>query len=80
MTPLEHAFMINVDEKLSFETIATIFKTGYSRIPVYEVSKVRVNDWLVAQQYELTGRYSYCCVTLFPCCRTMSLVFFLSRT
>eukprot|EP00980_Cylindrotheca_fusiformis_P006542 scaffold1384_cov116-Cylindrotheca_fusiformis.AAC.20 len=39
MTPLERTFMLNVDDKLSFETIATVFKTGYSRIPVYEVSK-----------------------------------------
>jgi len=38
MTPLEYTFMLNADEKLSFQTIATIFKTGYSRIPVYEVS------------------------------------------
>ena len=38
MTPLVHTYMLNVDEKLSFETIAVIFKTGYSRIPVYEVS------------------------------------------
>ena len=38
MTPLIHTYMLNVDEKLSFETIAVIFKTGYSRIPVYEVS------------------------------------------
>jgi metal transporter CNNM len=39
MTTLQHTFMLSVDEKLNFETIATIFKTGYSRIPVYEVSK-----------------------------------------
>lgn len=32
--------MLNVDDKLSFETIAKIFKTGYSRIPIYEVSRV----------------------------------------
>ena len=41
MTPLANTFMLNTDEKLSFETIARIFKTGYSRIPVYEISKVR---------------------------------------
>lgn len=41
MTPLANTFMLNTDEKLSFETIAKIFKTGYSRIPVYEISKVR---------------------------------------
>ena len=40
MTFLESTFMLSVDEKLSFDTIATIFKTGYSRIPVYEISKV----------------------------------------
>ena len=42
MTPLANTFMLKTDEKLSFETIAKIFKTGYSRIPVYEISKVRV--------------------------------------
>jgi metal transporter CNNM len=36
MTPLEKTFMLNVEEKLNFETMATIFKTGFSRIPVYE--------------------------------------------
>jgi metal transporter CNNM len=42
MTPLELTFMLNVDDNLSFETIAKVFKTGYSRIPVYEVSRVSV--------------------------------------
>lgn len=40
MTATENAFMLNVDDKLSFETIAKIFKTGFSRIPVYEIQKV----------------------------------------
>eukprot|EP00978_Attheya_sp_CCMP212_P022072 scaffold65380_cov44-Attheya_sp.AAC.2 len=38
MTPTSNVFMISVDDKLNFDTIATIFKTGYSRIPVYEVA------------------------------------------
>jgi metal transporter CNNM len=42
MTPVEMSFMLGVDEKLSFETIGKIFKTGYSRIPIYEVSKSNV--------------------------------------
>jgi hypothetical protein len=42
MTPLANAFMLSMEEKLNFETIAKIFKTGYSRIPVYEINKVRV--------------------------------------
>ena len=51
MTPLANTFMLNTDEKLSFETIAKIFKTGYSRIPVYEISKVRARR-----------PYNWCCV------------------
>eukprot|EP00934_Nitzschia_sp_Nitz4_P000666 Nitzschia sp. Nitz4//scaffold112_size70979//48852//51327//NITZ4_005908-RA/size70979-augustus-gene-0.87-mRNA-1//1//CDS//3329533283//666//frame0 len=39
MTPMNRTFMLSVDDKLSFETIATIFKTGFSRIPIYEVSR-----------------------------------------
>mmetsp|Transcript_21978 Transcript_21978/g.54291 ORF Transcript_21978/g.54291 Transcript_21978/m.54291 type:complete len:701 (+) Transcript_21978:50-2152(+) len=39
MTPLERTFMLNVDDKLSFENISEVFKTGYSRIPVYEISR-----------------------------------------
>lgn len=31
--------MLSVDDKLSFETIARIFKTGFSRIPIYEVTR-----------------------------------------
>lgn len=38
MTPLERTFMLNVDDKLSFENISRVFKTGYSRIPIYEIS------------------------------------------
>jgi metal transporter CNNM len=41
MTPIANAFMLSMDEKLNFEIIAAIFKTGYSRIPVYEISQVR---------------------------------------
>mmetsp|Transcript_22085 Transcript_22085/g.41725 ORF Transcript_22085/g.41725 Transcript_22085/m.41725 type:complete len:939 (-) Transcript_22085:304-3120(-) len=38
MTPLDNTFMLSADERLGFDTVAKIFKTGYSRIPVYEVS------------------------------------------
>ncbi len=36
MTPLENTFMINIDDRLNFEMMSIIFKTGFSRIPVYE--------------------------------------------
>lgn len=42
MTPLENTFMLSADEQLNFETLAKIFKAGYSRIPVYSVSKNNV--------------------------------------
>jgi metal transporter CNNM len=42
MTPIERTFMLNVDEKLNFETVARIFRTGYSRIPVFEISQNNV--------------------------------------
>ena len=41
MTPLDKTFMLSSDEQLNFETIAKIFKTGYSRIPVYSIDKVK---------------------------------------
>jgi len=47
MTPLERTFMLSVDDKLSFDTIAKIFRTGYSRIPIFEVSKVSDISFLV---------------------------------
>jgi metal transporter CNNM len=40
MTPVERIFMLSVDDRLNYETMANIFKTGFSRIPVYEVDKV----------------------------------------
>jgi len=36
MTPIDQVYMLSADEKLSYENILAIFKTGYSRIPVYE--------------------------------------------
>ncbi|KAL7578316.1 hypothetical protein ACA910_012727 [Epithemia clementina (nom. ined.)] len=42
MTPLENTFMLSSDEQLNFETIAKIFKTGYSRIPVFNIDKNNV--------------------------------------
>ncbi|KAL3799436.1 hypothetical protein HJC23_013891 [Cyclotella cryptica] len=42
MTPLKNTFMLGADERLGFDTVAKIFKTGYSRIPVYEVTKSNV--------------------------------------
>ncbi|KAL7475102.1 hypothetical protein ACHAW6_001031, partial [Cyclotella cf. meneghiniana] len=42
MIPLKKTFMLGADERLGFDTVAKIFKTGYSRIPVYKVTKSNV--------------------------------------
>lgn len=39
MTPIENTYMLAADARLGYDCIAEIFKTGFSRIPVYEVSK-----------------------------------------
>ncbi|EJD48668.1 DUF21-domain-containing protein [Auricularia subglabra TFB-10046 SS5] len=36
MTPIEKVFMLHIDEKLDYETLAAVCKTGHSRIPVYD--------------------------------------------
>ena len=35
MTPIDKAFMIHVDAILNFRTISDLWKSGYSRVPVY---------------------------------------------
>ena len=54
MTPIDRTFMLSVDDKLSFETIAKIFKTGFSRIPIYEITKVRLRFYWKMRKLRLT--------------------------
>ncbi|KAL3826615.1 hypothetical protein ACHAXA_010540 [Cyclostephanos tholiformis] len=42
MTHLANTFMLSADERLGFDVVAKIFKMGYSRIPIYEVSKSNI--------------------------------------
>jgi metal transporter CNNM len=42
MTPLNETFMLSAGERLGFDVVAKIFKMGFSRIPVYEVSKSNI--------------------------------------
>ncbi|QDZ19691.1 DUF21 domain-containing protein [Chloropicon primus] len=49
MTKLEKVFMIDVQTRLSFETILDIYKSGYTRIPVYEKSRDNVVGILYAK-------------------------------
>jgi len=39
MTTIDNAFMLQADEKLDYNTIARIFREGYSRIPIYDKDK-----------------------------------------
>lgn len=45
MTPIANTYMLSLDEKLNFQTISNIFKTGYSRIPVFEVNRVSHTEY-----------------------------------
>lgn len=36
MTPIEKVFMLHINAKLDYETLAAVCKTGHSRIPVYD--------------------------------------------
>jgi metal transporter CNNM len=50
MTVLDNVYMVNINKKLDFETIACIYNSGFSRIPVYEtqfsniVSYIHIKD------------------------------------
>lgn len=36
MVPLDRVFMVEAGDELDFETMAAIYSSGFSRIPVYE--------------------------------------------
>lgn len=42
MTPLSRVFMLNVSARLDFDTLSFIFKTGHSRIPVFDKTPYNV--------------------------------------
>jgi len=42
MTALDDVFMLNADDTLDHDMLVKIFKAGYSRIPVFEVSRTNV--------------------------------------
>jgi metal transporter CNNM len=49
MTPVEHVYMISVADKLDYKLIYEIFKSGYSRIPVYEKDRDDVVGLVLAK-------------------------------
>ena len=53
MTPLENVFMLEISDRLDFETIAKISQHGFSRIPVYEVNKENVVGLLHIKDFTL---------------------------
>ncbi len=53
MTPRDAIFSLNSDEKLTFEVMSKIFKSGYSRIPVFSDNGTRVVGVLYAKDLML---------------------------
>ena len=42
MTTLDKVFMLNVDDRFSFDLLFQVFKRGHSRIPVYEGNRENI--------------------------------------
>ena len=42
MTPFEHVFCIDINAVLDFQTIKTIYDSGFSRIPIYEENRNKI--------------------------------------
>lgn len=49
MTPIESVYMVSVKENLSYRVIYEIFKSGYSRIPVYDTDRNDVVGLILAK-------------------------------
>jgi len=49
MTPAETVYMISVSERLSYKLIYEIFKSGYSRIPVYDKDRHDIVGLILAK-------------------------------
>lgn len=49
MTPADAVYMISVNEKLSYKLIYEIFKSGYSRIPVYDKDRSDIVGLILAK-------------------------------
>lgn len=49
ITPMEDVFMLQADETLNFKTISEIFKTGFSRIPIFDKDKNDVTGILLTK-------------------------------
>ncbi len=49
MTPVENIFMLDVDTVLDFKTISLIFRSGYSRVPVFQTTKNKIVGLLLTK-------------------------------
>lgn len=42
MTALEHCFLLELRSRLNFATMLAIYKSGFTRIPVYEGARANI--------------------------------------
>ena len=54
MTPMQKVYMIEASVRLNFEHMLEIYRSGYTRIPVYD--------------QDPQVRYHLCCETVVKCC------------
>ena len=53
-TELNNVFMLNINSNLDFNTLSTIIKSGYTRIPLYSCDRSNVVGVINAKGFYLT--------------------------
>ena len=75
MTALEHCFLLEVRSRLNFATMLAIYKSGFTRIPVYESSRQNIKGILYVKdlilvdpddETELSAVLAFRCATACP--------------
>ncbi len=75
MTALEHCFLLEVRSRLNFATMLAIYKSGFTRIPVYEASRQNIKGILYVKdlilvdpddETELSAVLAFRCATSMP--------------
>ena len=58
MTPLENVFMLEVDQRLDFDTTKMILEQGYSRVPIFEKNPQQIVGLLLVKDLALISTQS----------------------
>jgi len=68
MTVLKRVYMLSVETVLDFDTLAEVFRTGHSRIPVYEGARDNVVGLMFTKDLILLSPEVCVCVCVVCVC------------